>query len=137
MTQLPRYSFAFLAKVLLFCITLSAIIPTTVVLYISHDQTDKRIKANTTLSRSLNEERINRQKVINKFIYRECIEAEIRDTVIVDQDIAILRILRQVPNKTTALNELITTLQDGILALEPPGEQDCTPPDAATPPPVP
>jgi len=133
MTQTPRYSFTFLVKVLLLGFTLSAVLPTVVVLYINHNQTDNRIKANTALSRSLNQERINRQKVINRFIYRECIEAEVRDTVIVDQNLAILNILRRVPNQTPALTHLIRTLEDGILALEPPGEQDCTPPAAATP----
>ncbi len=133
MTHVPRYSFAFLAKTLLLCITLSAILPVAVVLYINHDQTDERIKANTRLSRSLNEERIKRQEAINKFIYRECVDAEIRDAVIVDQNLAILRILRQAPTQTPALSHLAQTLEDGILALEPPGEPDCTPPAASTP----
>lgn len=129
----PRYSFATLIKLLLLGFTFTAVIPIAIVLWIGGSQTDARIKENQKLTLRLNRERVERQREINNFIYRQCIEAEIRDTTQVQTNLAIIHVLRPVSTRSSSVRNLIMTLEDSILALEPPGEKDCTPPSASTP----
>lgn len=129
----PRLSVAFFLKVLTAGVTVAAVIPVAVILFLNHEQTDQRIRDNTSLAIRLNQERIDRQTAINQFIYEQCVEDEVRDTVNVQTDLAIIKVLRLVPHPSRPIRDVIVSLEDAIAALEPPGEQDCVPPSANKP----
>lgn len=86
------------------------------------DNTDKRINENQELIQRIDQTR-----------YVQCIEAEIRDVVQVQQAQAILAVLRKLPRQTPATRNLIEVYEDGINALEPPGELPCMPPTGTSP----
>jgi len=74
-------------------------------------------------------ERVQRARALNKFVFDQCVEAEIRDVVIVQQlRAAISRARASLPPGSVILRQQVQTLKDGIAVLEPPNEPDCTPP---------
>lgn len=82
----------------------------------------------------VNQERIARTQVINEFIYEQCLQAEVRDVVIVQQlRAAIKRARASLPPNSSVLDQQIQTLKDGIAVLEPANEPDCKPPPAVKP----
>lgn len=96
--------------------------------------TSGQIKSNETLVRRLNAERIARTQVINEFIYEQCVAGEVRDIVIVEQLRAAKRRVRStLPVGSVLREQQLESLDDGINALEPENERDCTPPPAVKP----
>jgi hypothetical protein len=82
----------------------------------------------------VNNERIARTQAINEFIYDQCVQAEIRDVVIVQQlQAAIRRARASLPPGSAILESQLQTLRDGIAVLEPANEPDCKPPPAVQP----
>lgn len=97
---------------------------------IVNDQLDQ----NEALIRQVNAERIARTRAINEFIYEQCVEAEIRDVVIVSQlKAALARARATLPADSPVLEQQKQTILDGIHALEPDDEPDCRPPPATKP----
>lgn len=93
-----------------------------------------QIDANEDLIERVNLERIARTRVINEFIYEQCVQAEIRDVVIVRHLRDDLREARAtLPAGSPVLREKEQSVIDGINALEPENEQDCRPPPATQP----
>lgn len=129
-TQVPL---ALVIKLFVLGATLAAVLPVAVILFLDRQQTDGRLRENAALVRTLNNERIARQRAINQFIFEQCVDAEVRDTVNVKTNLAIIRLLRMAPRPSPAIRNLIRSLEDSVLALEPPGEKDCKPPAAASP----
>lgn len=81
-----------------------------------------------------NNERIARTQAINEFIYQQCLQAEVRDVVIVQQLRAAMKRARSsLPKGSFILEQQLQTLRDGIEVLEPPNEPDCKPPPAIKP----
>lgn len=95
---------------------------------------DDQIDANETLIKRVDAERIERTKAINEFVYEQCVAAEIRDVVIVQQlRAAMARARSSLPAGSPVLRSQLQTLRDGIAVLEPPNERDCTPPAPTKP----
>ena len=98
--------------------------------HIVNDQLD----SNEDLTRQLNAERIARTRVINEFIYEQCVKGELRDVVIVQQlQAALSRARATLPEGSALLAQQEQTLLDGINTLEPANETDCNPPSATKP----
>lgn len=96
--------------------------------------TNHAIQDNENLVRQLNSERIARTKAINEFIYQQCVQAEVRDVVIVQQlRAALVRVRTTLPEGSPLRADQEQTLLDGINALEPEDEPDCRPPAATKP----
>lgn len=97
---------------------------------IVNDQIDQ----NEALIQRVNGERIARTRAINEFIYEQCVQAEIRDVVIVGHLRDHLAEARAtLPAGSPQLLKKEQDLLDGINALEPENEQDCRPPPATKP----
>ena len=92
---------------------------------------NEQLNSNEALIKKVNAERIARTQAINEFIYEQCLQAETRDVVIVEQiraDLERARVL--LPANSPILRRQEQELLDGINALEPENEQDCRPPPA-------
>lgn len=69
-----------------------------------------------------------------ELIYENCVANEIQDSVIVAQLRGAERRARAtLPAGSPILQEQVQTIEDGIAALEPPGEADCLPPEGTEP----
>ena len=67
-------------------------------------------------------------------IFQNCVSNEIQDSVIVAQLRAALRRAKAtLPAGSPILQEQTQAIEDGIAALEPPGESDCVPPEGTQP----
>ena len=98
------------------------------------DITNDQIRRNVELIKTLNAERIARTQAINEFIYNQCVQAEVRDVIIVQQlEAAKRRARATLPRGSAILEDQLGVLDDGINALEPDTEQDCVPPPAVEP----
>lgn len=98
------------------------------------DVTSDQFRRAEALARELNGERIERARVINEFIYEQCIQDEIRDVVVVSQlKLALTRARATLPAGSPILLQQEQAILDGINALEPEDEQDCSPPPATKP----
>lgn len=76
----------------------------------------------------------SRARELNDAIYQQCIRDELQDAVIVSQlEAAKRRALATLPAGGEVLRFQLQTLNDGILALEPPDEKPCTPPEGVGP----
>lgn len=142
-TQDPTVPLSLLLKALVIGITLATIIPIAVVLYLNHQNTEVRLRENAVLvqqnenlTKHLNQERIERQRAANQFAFLQCQRGEARDTVVVNQNKALLTLLdrdflaRQDAKHRAQFQKLIQSLRDTNLILEPPGEASCVPPKA-------
>ena len=71
---------------------------------------------------------------LNEVIYEQCVANEIQDAVIVDQlQAAKRRVNASLPRWSAERIYQLSILNDGIQALEPPGENECEPPDGTEP----
>lgn len=95
--------------------------------------TDSRIADNQKSISRVEQERIERTMAINGFLFEQCIQAEVRDAVTVAQYRSDIKIARANFPAGPLLDEWVQTRLDGIAALEPPDEIDCTPPPATSP----
>lgn len=99
-----------------------------VIFFYSRHLSNERIKDVRALVVELDNERLERARAINRFIYTQCIEDEVRDVIITEQ----LRAAQQRARASLPPGPLLTgqleTLQAGIDALEPDDEPDCVPP---------
>ena len=92
-----------------------------------------RLNDDLNLVRRLDRERLERAEAINEFVFQQCIEAEVRDVVIVQQlKAAIIRARASLP-PGPLLRQQVQALKDGINVLEPADEPDCNPPAAVKP----
>lgn len=81
---------------------------------------------NAALTRRLNSNRVAQDKRIQGAVADLCASAELRDTVIANQNAAIVALLKQIPPPVPPLvQRLIEVSQDGIQTLEPSDEKDC------------
>ena len=92
--------------------------------------TNDRLKDNKELIATVSRERIERSRAINGFVFDQCVNAEVRDVVTVEQYRADIRLAKAYFPKGQILDNWIQTRLDGIAALEPVGEPDCQPPPA-------
>jgi hypothetical protein len=114
-------------------VTLIMVIPLIIGAFLYRDFTNDRITDNTRLIMRVEQERIERSRAINAFVYDQCIQSEVRDVIIVEQLRAARARARQSLPAGPLRTEQIEILTDGIVALEPPNEPDCEPPPATTP----
>lgn len=140
--QLPA---SYVLRLFVIGVMVATILPISVTLYIDHQNSGDRLRENKALierfstenkalTRKLNNERIQRQALINKFIYEQCVRAEIRDVVLVQHFQENLRVYRKLlPAKNPLLARLTQDVNDQIAVLEPEGEKDCVPPPARAP----
>ena len=71
---------------------------------------------------------------LNDVIYQQCVANEVQDAVIVDQlQAAKRRVNASLPRWSAERIYQLSILNDGIQALEPPGENECEPPDGTEP----
>lgn len=123
-----------IAAVFAIPMALVMLIPLVVAFTIYRHETQARLNDDRALIARVDRERIDRSKAINAFVYEQCIQAEIRDVVIVQQlRAAIERARASLPANSPLLARQVQTLKDGIAVLEPPGEPDCKPPPAVKP----
>jgi hypothetical protein len=123
-----------IAAVFAIPISLIMVIPLIAGMWVYRHETQARLKDDRILIARVDRERIERSRAINRFVYEQCIQAEIRDVVIVQQlQAAIARARASLPAGSAILQHQVQTLKDGILVLEPPDEPDCTPPPAVKP----
>lgn len=138
----PTVPFAMVIKAMVVGFTFALVIPVALVLYLNHQDTARRleqskelIQQHELLTKHLIQERIDRQRAINTFIFDQCKKGERRDTVIVQQNLSLIAILNRIPvgQRTLWLDRLVQSLQDTNRILEPPNEPSCVPPAAVTP----
>jgi hypothetical protein len=70
-----------------------------------------------------------RARQLDELLFDQCIANEIQDAVIVDQLQAAKRRARATIPPSLELSYQLQVLNDGILALEPPDEPECKPPE--------
>jgi hypothetical protein len=76
----------------------------------------------------------HRARELNEAIYQQCIRDEVQDAVIVAQlEAARRRAEATLPAGSPELRFQIQAINDGILVLEPPGEEPCQPPEGVGP----
>lgn len=81
---------------------------------------------NEGLTRRLNQARLEQGRRIQTVVAALCADAELRDTVITKQNLAIISLLESVPEPVPPkVQALIDASRDGIRTLEPKGEKDC------------
>lgn len=115
-------------------IALVAVIPLLIGFAAYRNVVDDQLDANKALIKSVDAERVERTKAINEFVYEQCVQAEIRDVVIVQQlSAALQRAKATLPAGSEQLAHQEQVLLDGIHALEPSNEKDCQPPPAVKP----
>lgn len=138
----PTAPLALVIKAMVVGFTFALVIPVALVLFFNHQDTARHLQENKELvaqnerlTKHLIQERIERQRVINEFIFDQCKKGERRDTVIVQQNISLIAILNRIPvgQRTLWLDRLVQSLQDTNRILEPPHEPSCVPPAAVTP----
>jgi hypothetical protein len=109
------------------------VIPLIAAFWVYRHETQARLNEDRALIARVNRERIDRSRAINQFVYKQCVEAEIRDVILVEQlTAAVKRARASLPANSAVRRQQIQILKDGIAALEPAGEPDCTPPPAVT-----
>lgn len=112
-------------------VALIIVIPLLIGFWAYRNVVDDQIDANEALIQRVNAERIARTKAINEFIYEQCVQAEVRDVVIVSQLRAAMdRARASLPAGSPVLEHQLQVLKDGIAVLEPADEPDCRPPPA-------
>ena len=106
------------------------VIPLVAAAWVYRHETQARLNEDRALISRVEQERIERSRAINTFVYHQCLEAEVRDVVLVQQLQAAIKRARASLRDGPLLRAQIQTLKDGINVLEPAGEPDCSPPPA-------
>ena len=114
-------------------VTLIMMVPVVVGGVLYNEYNESRIGDNRESIRRVERERIERTRAINEFLFSQCINSEVRDAVTVDQYRSDIKLAKANFPPSRLLDDWIQVRLDGIVALEPPGEQDCTPPPATSP----
>jgi hypothetical protein len=110
------------------------VIPLIVGFLIYRHEVQARLHEDRHLVEQFREERIERSRAINEFVYEQCLQSEVRDVVIAEQlRAALQRVKATLPAGSLVRQTQEQILRDGIAALEPPNEPDCTPPPAVKP----
>jgi hypothetical protein len=132
-------------RILLIAIFVAVIIPLGVTLGLRWYDQDKRIQEIedvATRNRELVRANFELQRQLKQFVSDQCIAAESRDVVNVQQNIALIRLLDQLvpPSADVSaqtrrdLEMFKQSLRDANSTLEPEGERDCDPgPEGGTP----
>jgi hypothetical protein len=132
-------------RILLIAIFVAVIIPLGVTLGLRWYDQDKRIQEIedvATRNRELVRANFELQRQLKQFVSDQCIAAESRDVVNVQQNIALIRLLDQLvpPSADVSaqtrrdLEMFKQSLRDANSTIEPEGERDCDPgPEGGTP----
>lgn len=108
---------------------LSVLIPVGLIIGLRwHDQ-DQRLSAVSAVANEthlLADRLRDTQRQLKTFVAQQCLNAETRDVANVQTNLAILTLLKNVPN-TPAMRAFKQSLLDSNAVLEPPGEKDCQP----------
>lgn len=77
---------------------------------------------------------VGRANELNEAIYQQCLRDETQDNIIAEQlRAARRRAIRTLPPGSVERVYQLAVLDDGIAALEPPGEEPCKPPEGVQP----